>query len=58
MINFSSGLVALAIGFTLNFKISLKYSNINMGIFEVMKVVSMIALVFIVLWIFAIYQKI
>ena len=58
VVNFSSALVALAIGITLNFKLSLNHSNVDMGIFEVMKVVSLLAIVAIILWIFAIYNKI
>lgn len=58
VVNFSSALVSLAIGITLNYRLFLNHSNVNMGIFEVMKVVSLLAIVAIILWIFAVYNKI
>ena len=58
MYNFASALLSLAIGFALNFKLRFHSYNVNMGIFDVMEFVSLIALVLIILWIFAIYSRI
>jgi len=53
----SAGVVSLAIGITLHIRTSLKVVHPEVGIFEVMKIVSIFGLLFLGLWILAIYDK-
>jgi hypothetical protein len=54
---FTAGVVTLAIGSTLSISASLHYTHSAMGIFEVMKYVSIIGLLVLGLWIMAIYEE-
>jgi hypothetical protein len=54
---FTAGIVTLAIGVTLSIRTSLHMAKPQLGIFEVMKIVSILALCFLGLWIMSIYDK-